>query len=333
MSERPKVSAVVVTWNSARDIEACLHSLLLQTYPLHEIVLIDNHSSDGTADLVSRLFPTVTLIRLDYNAGFAKGNNIAIAQTTGDWVLALNPDAVIEPDWLQKLLLFADTHPKSGSLGGLLLRTKGGSAGEMIDSVGIEIYRSRRVRDRGAGEPATELPSNPVKAFGICAAAALYRRTMLVDTSIYGEVFPESFYCYYEDADLAWRAWRRGWEAWIVPDAVGHHRRGGSPTGAKFSRFLTHRNRFWMIARNDRFASLWAALPELIFHELILLLRMLRYPYLFKASLEALAGLPKAMRDRRQLVSTSKLPPPFLPGIGFTGLEQKNALRRIRNFS
>ena len=331
MSDETKVSTVIVTWNSSRDIEACLKSLLQQTHSVHEIVLVDNASSDGTAELVAKLFPSVNLIRLDYNAGFAKGNNIAIVRTTGEWVLALNPDAVIESDWIEKLLAFSNAHPKAGALGGLLLRADGGSDGEVLGSVGIEIYRSRRVRDRGAGELANDLPVEPSRVFGVCAAAALYRREMLADVSVSGEVFPESFYCYYEDADLAWRAWRRGWEAWILPTAVGRHHRGGSPTGAKFSRYLTHRNRMWMIVRNDRFGSLWSSLPEILFHEILLLLRMLRYPYLIKASLEAFLGLPKAFRARKLLASTLNSPPPFLPGVGFTAIEQKNALRRIRN--
>jgi len=332
MSSNAKVSVVVVAWNSTRDIEACVQSLLNQTCAPYEIILVDNASTDGTAGFVAEHFPGVHLIRLDYNAGFAKGNNIGIARTTGDWVLALNPDAMLESDWIRKLIEFADEHPRAGSIGGLLLRTGAVPGKEIIDSVGIEIYRSRRVRDRGAGESATDLPAESSRVFGVCAAAALYRREMLQDVVVSGEVFPESFFCYYEDADLAWRAWRRGWEAWIVPQAIGRHKRGGSPIGAKFSRYLTHRNRLWLIIRNDRFGSLWSALPELFFHEILVFLRMLRYPYLFKASIEAVAGLSNAFRERKLIRSTVKIPPPYLPGIGFSSLETRNALRSVRKF-
>ncbi len=327
--ETPSISAVVVSWNSAEDISTCLDSLLRQTYSLRSIVVVDNASSDSTPDLVAEKYPKVTLIRRETNEGFARGNNIGIAETDSDWVLTLNPDASPEEDYIQRLIEFAEERPRIGSMMGKLLRDGRFQGGEqVIDTTGIEIFRSRRVRDRSAGLPDDGSWEREERVFGVCAAAALYRMEMLRDISPDGEIFPSSFFTYYEDADLAWRAWRRGWEAWYVPQAVCLHKRGGSPIGSRFSRYHTHRNRYWLIARNEQLNRLLKNLPQFVAHEALTAFRMMRYPYLFKASFEALAGLPAAIRYRKTLPDKVVEPPPFKPGTGFDLGDIVKAVRR-----
>ena len=310
---QPKVAAAVVTWNSLQDIPACLDSLLKQTFRLSTIVVVDNASTDGTADLVSSKYPGVLLLRQNRNAGFARGNNIGMAVVEADWILTLNPDAYIDSEYVSKLLKYAENRPRIGALTGKLLSVDG----TLIDSAGIEIYQSRRVRDRGHGLPDEGAWDVAEQVFGVCAAAGLYRREMLNDVSPDGEIFPERFFSYYEDADLAWRAWRRNWAAWYVPEAVGWHRRGGSPVGSRFSRYLTHRNRLWLIARNEPLCNPLGYPIPFIKHEFLMLLRMLRYPYLFKATLAALCGLPAALKYRRLFKIESRAKPPFKKGSGF----------------
>ncbi len=317
-SNNPTVAVVVVTWNSSRDIAACLDSLLAQSYPIDSIVVVDNASTDGTPDLVAQRYPSVILDRRHANEGFARGNNLGIAATASDWILTLNPDARLEPDYVKLLLEYAADRSRIGMLAGKLLREVAAEGqGEIIDTTGIEIFLSRRVRDRGAGEPARGRWGVPERIFGACACAALYNRELLDDVAVNGEIFPESFFSYYEDADLAWRAWRRGWEAWFVPGALGWHRRGGSPVGNRFSRYMTHRNRLWLIARNEPLRRTLTAAPELLIHEALMALRVVRYPYLLKAVREALQGLPAARRARLRLTETNRAPPPFQPGTGF----------------
>jgi len=307
---------VVVTWNSARDIVTCLESLVSQTRPPAEIVVVDNASADDTAGLVAGRFPQVVLERRPTNEGFARGNNIGIALTRADWVLTLNPDARLNPDYLECLLAFAATRPRAGMLGGKLLRDEAGGR-RIIDSTGIEIFRSRRVRDRDSGELDSGGRDQAEPVFGVCAAAALYRREMLLDILIDNEIFVESFFCYYEDADLAWRARRRGWEAWYVSQAIGWHRRGGSPVASAFSRRLTHRNRLWLIARNEPFRRLFPDFNAVLLHEFLMLLRLLAHPALIGAVLESARGLPAAIRARKALPDTSFEPLPWQPGTGF----------------
>jgi GT2 family glycosyltransferase len=313
-----KISAVVVTWNSERDISACLASLVHQTHKLDLIIVIDNASNDNTFDIINKKFPQIKLVQKDLNLGFATANNIGIGMSDSEWVLTLNPDARIEPDWIEVLLKFAQGKERIGTLGGMLYREQTAKTDErIIDTVGIEIFNSRRVRDRGFGVIDTGQFAINERVFGICAAACLYRREMLDDTMIDGEVFAENFFSYYEDADLAWRGWRRGWKAWYVPSAIGWHRRGGSDVGSRFSRVLTHRNRYWMIARNE---PLWRMLFGgfgFYWHEVLIFLRMLRYPYLFGIAVRTFLGAGKAARQRESLEDSDATPLPFRRGSGF----------------
>ena len=312
----PTVSAVVVTWNSERDIADCLSSLLSQHHPVETIFVVDNNSTDKTAEIIRTRFPAVELIAEPVNHGFAKGNNIAFNRCGSEWIIALNPDAQLEPDWLSKLLAYADTDLKIGMLGGLLLGKTDGEP--VIDSLGIEIFESRRVQDSLMGQPAIIIPTEPFAVFGVCAAAVLYRREALLDCAIDGETFPERFFSYYEDADLSWRMWRRGWKAVIVPSAVGYHKRGGSPIGSGYSRKLVHRNRLWMIARNEPLTNLFRHPLPVLLHSFLMCLRMIRYPYLIGAQWDALMGLLWASRCRKALPSICNIAPPFKAGTGFS---------------
>ncbi|NQT33772.1 glycosyltransferase family 2 protein [bacterium] len=331
--QKPSVAAVVISYNSAADITTCLNSLLSQSFPVDSVIVLDNASCDHTADIVAEKCPGVKLIRRTDNEGFARGNNLAIAETRSDWILTLNPDTELTENYLEKLVEFAMSHPRVGALMGKLIRETGSTSGKsFIDSTGIEIYYSRRVKDRSAGFEDDGSWQNPEKVFGVCAAAALYCREMLNDISPDGEIFAESFFSYYEDADIAWRAWRRGWEAWFIPEAECLHKRGGSSVGSRFSRVRTHRNRLWLIARNEPLLSICKHPLSLLLHEILIILRMVRYPYLFLWTVKALAGLPRAIKYRKSLPSTNDVPPPFKPGTGFGRDDLKKALKRKKKF-
>lgn len=313
-----KVAVVIVTWNSARDIRECLQSVYSQTYPVNQVVVVDNSSGDSTVEIIEKEFPQALLLPQKKNLGFAQANNIGINHVNTDWILTLNPDAFIREDYIEALLRFTKDKPRTGSIGGKLLRFKEtDTAPVIIDSSGIEIYRSRRVVDRGSGEIDTRQWDDIQQVFGVCAAAALYRKVALEDVKIDGEIFPSEFFSYYEDADLAWRMWRKRWEAWYFPEAVCIHRRGGSPTGSSFSRYLTHRNRSWLIARNEPVWRTILAQPEFLEHEILMFFRLLRYPSLWRAVIEGFRGYLHALKQRKCIKDVNISQPPFIRGTGF----------------
>lgn len=263
------VAVVIVTWNSAKFIRACLLSLRSLERRPNEIVVVDNASSDGTAAIVRKEFPEVRLIERGANAGFCRPNNKGIQATTSPYVLVLNPDTALESRFLEALLPAFDD-PKVGIAAGKLLRFDGST----LDSAGLMLGRSRQPIDRGFGTKDVGQFDLDADVFGACGAAAMYRRAMLDQIADGpGRFFDESFFAFYEDLDLAWRAQRRGWRAVYRYRAVGRHARGGANTAPgprRFTsllgrtpdiRFLVARNRWLTILRNDRRRDLLLNLP------------------------------------------------------------------------
>jgi len=238
---------VIVAWNSMRWLPAALESVRAQSRPPTSVLVVDNASSDGVAEFLARAHPGFRYIRNEANDGFAAAANRGIEATDSDWVLTLNPDVVLDPGYLERLLDSARALPDAGSLTGLLRRPDGS-----VDSAGISIRRFLlRPLDERAPGPGDGPRPGPDPIFGVCAAAALYRRAMLEDVRYESSYFDPAFFAYFEDADLAWRAQHRGWKAYLVPAATAVHVRGSS--GGETTRAGTlrsQRNRYLTVYKN-----------------------------------------------------------------------------------
>jgi GT2 family glycosyltransferase len=140
-------------------------------------------------------------------------------------VLVLNPDTILKPDFLERIITALDARPDAASATGKLLRMDGMT----LDSTGILMLRSQRHLDRGAGEPDLGQFDKAEDVFGPSGAAAVYRLKALEDVAIDGQFFDEDFFAYREDADLAWRCRLMGWNSIYVPSAVALHRRRVTP--------------------------------------------------------------------------------------------------------
>ncbi|MCL6446038.1 MAG: glycosyltransferase family 2 protein [Alicyclobacillus sp.] len=227
----PLVQVQVVTYNNADTIRSCLQSVFSQRVPVESVLVIDNASADGTPEIVARS-GNCELIRLPQNTGYAGGHNVGFraAYDAGmDYVLTVNPDVVLHPDYLRCLLDDMSGNPcYGGAIGKLIRSRRSRRRGDnlVVDSAGLAMDRFFHVRDRGSGERDGPEYSSPASPWGICGAAALYRVDMLKDIQLPGgEVFDTRLFIYKEDVDLCWRARRRGWVFRYVPDAVADHRR------------------------------------------------------------------------------------------------------------
>jgi GT2 family glycosyltransferase len=195
-----------------------------------ELIIIDNASSDGTADFQRQQNEKAIYNRT--NVGFAAAQNQGILTSTTKWVLTLNPDVVLCPDFVATLVEAGEQHLDAGSVCGKLLRWQPDSAAPLsnvIDSTGMYFRPDLRHLDRGAEEFDQGQYDKAESVFGATGAAALYRRAMIEDVSIGGEFFDEDFFAYREDADLAWRAQLLGWKCLYVPQARGWHVRRVTP--------------------------------------------------------------------------------------------------------
>src|SRR5438445_10590748 len=126
MVQNDVVSVTIVTYNSGRFIRRCLESVLAQRYPDKEIIVIDNSSTDGTADILEQFEDRCQIVYNEENIGFAAAQNQAIALSSGGWVLTLNPDVLLLPDFLQALVDAAQMDPKVGTVCGKLLTMTAG---------------------------------------------------------------------------------------------------------------------------------------------------------------------------------------------------------------
>lgn len=218
-----KLAVNIVTFNSAADIARCLDSLARQTFRGFEIHVLDNASADSTLDVLGA-YP-IRLTASKVNTGFARGHNELARAFPSEYVLVLNPDTELRPDFLQKILEGLEARPDAASASGKLLRMDGLT----VDSAGIVMLRSQRHLDRGAGEPDHGQYDAPEDIFGPSGAAALYRMSALHAAAIDGQFFDEDFFAYREDADLAWRLRLMGWTSIYVPSAVALHGRRVTP--------------------------------------------------------------------------------------------------------
>ena len=227
--------ALVVTWDSARDIERCLRSLDAIEHDVIDIVVLDNASVDDTVERIERfragpLRHPLAVVRLERNHGFCGAVNLGVRGSSADAVLLVNPDATIEPDALARMLRVLADDPACGSVQPKLLRL--GPQAATIDTTGHRLIRPRLVLNRGAGEPDDGRYDTPGEVMGVSGALALHRRTMLEDVARgpadAREYLTEDLVAYFDDVDLDLRARLRGWTARYEPSAVGHHARAGA---------------------------------------------------------------------------------------------------------
>jgi GT2 family glycosyltransferase len=228
------ISVLICTFNSARVLPACLRALEEQDCGPLEVVFVDNASTDGTREALAGLQPPKYQVILNGdNLGFAAAQNQAIRRARGEWLLSLNADVVLRPDFLSQLLAAAERcDSRVGTLCGKLLRWNTRAQPEFtstLDSTGIYFTRNLRHFDRGSEQLDQGQYDEMQFVFGATAAAALYRRAMVEDVSVEGEFFDQDFFAYREDADLAWRAQLLGWSCLYVPAAIGWHERRVTP--------------------------------------------------------------------------------------------------------
>jgi GT2 family glycosyltransferase len=239
---RLSVSVVVVSWNGRSLLERLLPALAAQTFRDFELVAVDNGSTDGSADLVERLWPEARVLRMGANLGFARGSNLEIARARGGMLVLLNNDSVPEPGWLERAVAAAEA---SGA-GMVATRQLRAEDRRTIDSAGIALDRAAIAWDRGGGSDAGTPEAALPPLFGPSGGAALYRRDLLEDVG----TFDAELGMYYEDVDLAWRARLRGWGCAAAPGALAIHL--GSASGGRNSprkRFLLARNKLWVAAK------------------------------------------------------------------------------------
>jgi GT2 family glycosyltransferase len=240
-----RVSVIIPNWNGKHLLAPCLDSLLAQTYPEIEIVVVDNASRDGSAQLVKTRYPSVRLVELPRNLGFAGATNRGIQMSTGEIVAFLNNDCVCDPAWAGELVRGLERDGRIGFVASKILyldeRDMINAAGDMVLIDGTALQIGRKEIDRGQYD-------EPRLVFTASGAASAYKRELLDGVGL----LDESFFFFFEDVDIGFRAQLAGFQCLYVPTAVVYHRGSASLRGKwdKLGVFHGNKNEILLLAKN-----------------------------------------------------------------------------------
>lgn len=292
------VAAVIVNFNGRGLVEPCLDSIFDQQVVPDEVVVVDNHSSDGSPEDIARLYPSVRLLRPGRNLGYAAGCNLGLRETSSDLVAILNNDVVLDSAWLSTLLEQVEVPWTFWASRILFLNRR-----EIVDSAGDGMAVVGAGYKTGHGEAAAR-HVDPREVFGPCAAAALYDRRLLEDVG----GFDEDFFLVYEDADLSMRARLRGHRCLYVPEAVAFHHVNQS-IGSLSSTYVYygHRNSEILFWKNMPASLLALYLPERLAFDLLSFAFFTlqgRGSDFLRAKIDCLRQIGQIRRKRKEVQST-----------------------------
>jgi GT2 family glycosyltransferase len=303
----PPLTVAIATYDGRDLLQGVLESLRGQTIARRmHLVVVDDHSSDGTVAWLREQWPEVEIVAHARNLGVTRSLNDCLAAARGEFVALLNNDVELEPDCLERLVRELEDHPGASASCPKLLdyhrREYLDGAGDVFTRRGIADRRGHGQLDRGQFDRAEEV-------FGACAAVAVYRRSAVEAVGY----LDEDFFAYYEDADWSLRALLAGFTCRYQPLAVAYHM-GSATLGREmtdFTRYHLWRNGIWLIAKDLPLGSLIRHGHQLLYGQLWNLgmaLRDRRLGLWVKAWRDALRGLPGVLRKRRAVQGLRRVP-------------------------
>ncbi|MCR5774604.1 MAG: glycosyltransferase family 2 protein [Lachnospiraceae bacterium] len=253
----PKVSIIIPNYNGANYINDCIDSLAKQAYKDHEIIVVDNDSKDGSADMVENDHPDVRLKRLDQNYGFSRAVNEGLKMSDAPFVLLLNSDTRAEEGFVEALVNEIEKDESVFSVASKMIQmnepAKLDGAGDLYSAFGWAYARGKGRSSKGYNRYA--------KVFAACGGAAIYRRSILDEIGW----FDEFHFAYLEDIDIGYRARIMGYKNVYCPEARIYHV-GSAVTGSRYNDFkirLSARNNMYVIMKNMPLLQIIINLPFL----------------------------------------------------------------------
>lgn len=292
------VTVVIVNFNGGDVILRCLAALQRQQFRMFETIVVDNHSTDGSVAQIESQFPSVRVLRLETNLGFAGGVNHALrGHVHSPLLVLLNPDAFPEVEWLGNLVAAAEQCPEYAAFGSRMFSDP---SMQHLDGVGDVYHISGIPWRQGHGQADSIRYNQRSEIFAPCAAAALYRTEPLRSIGC----FDEDLFLYIEDVDVGFRLRLAGHRCLYVPEARVWH--VGSAFVGKHSDFQIyhgHRNLVWVFLKNMPTALLMLLLPV---HLALTVVSLLVFSAkgqartIFRAKWDALRGIPHYWGKRKQ---------------------------------
>lgn len=251
MALAPKVSIIILNWNGKKWLEQFLPSVSATTYSNHEIILVDNGSTDDSIAFTKSNFPNIRIIALDKNYGFTLGNNLALPHIDSPYYVLLNSDVEVTPNWLEPLVEKMESDEKIAAIQPKIRKFAqkthfeyAGAAGGYLDKFAYPFCRGRVFdtleEDKGQYEDAQEI-------FWATGACCMVRKKVSDEMGL----FEPSFFAHMEEIDFCWRAKNWGYKIYCEPKSIVYHVGGGTlPQGNPRKTFLNIHNSLAMMYRN-----------------------------------------------------------------------------------
>jgi GT2 family glycosyltransferase len=281
-TNHPLVSVIILNYNGKRFLDKCLSSILVQSYPNYEVLLVDNNSTDDSVDFVKKNFPKILVVKNHDNVGFAEGTNIGFKNSKGDYLIALNTDTKVKENFISELVDAAESDSKIGSVSCKVVRSDGlVHDGPVFTNHGFVVPWIFLINGFNNYQEAC---SHYNYNLSNCATATLYRKTVI--DQIGG--FDQDFWAGWEDFDLGYRINLNGFLSVHTPRTTVFHVGSGSFKGSVNHEIRCLRNRFSMLVKNYesrnmllRFLPFFIITPVFFFfrtviNELMLSLRILK---------------------------------------------------------
>jgi GT2 family glycosyltransferase len=312
----PKVSVIILNWNGAQFLERFLPSVIEHTNKqLAKIVVADNGSTDNSLEILSLKFPQVEVLSFSQNYGFAEGYNQAISKINSEYILLLNSDIEVSPNWLEPLVNRMERNKQVAACVPKLLSINqpesfeyAGAAGGYIDRFGYAFCRGR-IFDNLETDNGQYNDARPV--FWGTGAALLVRKEIFIKAGALDRLF----FAHMEEIDLCWRFWRLGYEVWVEPSSVVYHLGGGTlPQGNPRKTFLNYRNSLLMLLKNLKKTELLWILPFRMILDGISAIKSLTdgnkkdFAAIFKAHLAFYCMIVPTLKLRKQANTLKPLP-------------------------
>lgn len=322
MNNFPLVSVNLVVRNGEKYIRGCLKAIKNQSYSNLEVIIFDNDSSDQTKIIAKKEFPEFQLVENSKNYYVGGAWNKTIDLSRGEYVLALSVDVVCGKDFIKNAVQRMENDKNIGALQSktLIYDFKNQKLTDIIDTAGFEIFRSRRIINRGHGEKDAGQFNEPEEIFSYEGACGFFRKKALLEAKINGQIFDEDFVWYADDADLGWRLNLLGWKNFYDPSVIAWHDRSTTQRLSRGYRdFIQSRkslplekkrwdyiNQRLMMAKNDIAVQFLRDLPFFIFREAKLWIYFLLFERSTLSGLPDFAKLLPKMSAKRKIIMSKK---------------------------
>jgi len=297
----PLISIIILNYNAGKLIEECVDSIYQSNYKNFEIILVDNNSKDESHVKCKEKFPLINLIANKENLGYCEGNNVGIRVANGKFVIVLNPDTIVEPNWINELLhgyeKFGDGiyQPKFLTLDNESILQ---STGNMIQLFGFGYSRNKGDKD--------ENQFNNIENINYASGTCLFT-TKEIFTQL--GFFDSFLFAYHDDLDLCWRASMQGIQSYYIPTSIVFHpSEGFSFKWSNFKFFLLERNRLYCLFTHYSHITILKFLPSLVLVDIAVSLFYLKnglFSEKIKASLDILKNL-KFLNLRYNLIQKNR---------------------------